>query len=84
MTTIAMIAADSWSITIGGGWIILMMVGMGLCFVFMLGFMSLMRGGPGWTMCSWWRQQPPRQDLATGTFAPRSELPLSAESEGSR
>ena len=43
MTTIATIAANSWSISIGGGWIVLMLVGMGLCFVFMLGSMWLMR-----------------------------------------
>jgi hypothetical protein len=75
MTTLA----DSWSISIGGGWIVLMLVGMGLCFVFMLGFMSLMRDGRGWTMCSgWWRQQTPRQD-AVANRRPDSTIPTGSE-----
>lgn len=52
MTTIA---ASSWSISVGGGWIVLMLIGMGLCFAFMLGFMWLMRGG-----CGWWTPGPGR------------------------
>jgi hypothetical protein len=60
MTTIAAIAADSWSVSIGGGWIVLMLVGMGLCFVFMLGSTWLVRDGRGWTTCGrrWWQQTP--------------------------
>lgn len=70
MTTITILAGDSWSISIGGGWIILMLVGMGLCFIFMLGFMGLMRDGRGWTMCSrWWQQATPPTDILTGTSA---------------
>lgn len=70
MTTIATIAANSWTISIGGGWIILMLVGMGLCFVFMLGLMWLMRDGHGWAMCGrWWQQATPPTDIHTG--APR-------------
>jgi hypothetical protein len=60
MTTIA---ADSWTVSIGGGWIVLMLIGMGLCFVFMFGFMSLMRNGRGWTMCGrWWQQETPPEE----------------------
>ena len=66
MTTIATIVANSWNISIGGGWIVLMLIGMGLCFVFMLGFMWLMRDGHGWPMCgSWWQQQTPPTDVLT-------------------
>ena len=58
MTTITTIAATSGSVSIGGGWIILMLIGMVLCFVFMLGSTWLMRGGRGWAMCGrWWRRQ---------------------------
>ena len=64
MTTIATITANSWSISIGGGWIVLLLVGMGLCFVFMLGSMRLMRDGRGWLMCGrWWKQTPPTDTL---------------------
>jgi hypothetical protein len=58
MTTIATIAlpvADSWTVSVGGGWIVVMLIGMGLCFVGMFAFMSLMRGGQGWPMCGWRR-----------------------------
>jgi hypothetical protein len=64
MTTIA---TNSWSITIGGGWIVLMLIGMGLCFVFMLSSMWLMRNGRGWSMCGRWWQQDDR------TVSPESE-----------
>ena len=80
MTTIATIAADSWSVSIGGGWIILMLVGMGLCFIFMLGSMALMRNGRGWPMCGRWWQQTPPTDVLTApgqrpdrTVSPGSE-----------
>ena len=64
MTTISTIAADSWSTSIGDGWIALMLVGMGLCFVFMLGSMWLMRDGRGWAMCGrWWQQSAPTDTL---------------------
>jgi hypothetical protein len=60
MTTITTIAADSWSISIGGAWIVLMLVGVGFCFIFMLASMRLMRDGRDWAMCArWWRQTPP-------------------------
>lgn len=85
MTTIATIAANSWSISIGGGWIVLMLVGMGFCFVFMLGFMWLMRDGRGWPICSRWRQQDtPPSDVLAGTFTRRPDSTISPESEGSR
>lgn len=60
MTTIAIIAlpvADSWTISVGGGWIVAMLIGMGLCFVGMFAFMWLMRGGQGWPMCGCRRPQ---------------------------
>ena len=79
MTTIASLAADSWSISIGGGWIVLMLVGMGLCFIFMLGFMWLMRDGHGWAMCGrWWQQTQPTER----TGAPR-QMPDPASSGSS-
>ena len=84
MTTLATIAADSWSISIGGGWIVLMLVAMGLCFVFMLGSMWLMRDGRGWAMCSRRQQQTPRRDVLTDTFVRRPDPLLSTESEGPR
>lgn len=82
MTTIATIAADSWSISIGGGWIVLMLVGMALCFVFMLGFMWLMRDGRGWAMCSrWWQQPTPPTDIPTGAHGQGPDRAVSPESE---
>ena len=86
MTTIATLAANSWSISIGGGWIVLMLVGMGICFIFMLGFMSLMRDGRGWTICGrWWQQQRPPSDVLAGTLTRRRpDSTISPESEGSR
>ena len=71
MTTISTIAAN-WSITIGGGWILVMLIGMGVCLVFMLGAMWLMRNGHGWAMCSpWWQQETPPADPLAGTTAKR-------------
>ena len=86
MTTIATIAADSWSISIGGGWIVLMLVGMALCFVFMLGSMWLMRDGRGWPMmCGrWWQQATPPTDALTGTPGQRPDRMVSPESEAQR
>ena len=82
MTTIATIAADSWSISIGGGWIVLMLVGMGLCFVLMLGSMWLMRDGRGWAMCGrWWEQATPPTDPRTGTARRGPHQTMSPESE---
>jgi hypothetical protein len=82
MTTIATIAANSWSISIGGGWIVLMLVGMGLCFVFMLGFMWLMRDGRGWAMCGrWWQQATPPTKILTGPPGQRPDLTVPPESE---
>jgi hypothetical protein len=82
MTTVATRAADSWSISIGGGWIVLMLIGMALCFVFMLGFMWLMREGRGWAMCGQhWQQQTPRGDVRAGESAPRPEPHVSTEDE---
>ena len=77
MTTLA----DSWSISIGGGWIVLMLVGMALCFVFMVGFMSFMRGGRGWSMCGQRWQQWPRTDTRVDKFVRSPEPPASSESE---
>ncbi len=60
MTTIATIAlpvADNWTVSVGGGWIVVMLIGMGLCFVGMFAFMWLMRGGQGWPICGWRRPQ---------------------------
>ena len=82
MTTIATIAANSWSISIGGGWIVLMLVGMGLCFVFMLGSMWLMRNGRGWTMCGrWWQQETQRRDMLSAAPGQRPERTVSPGSE---
>jgi hypothetical protein len=58
ITATALPVADSWSVSVGSGWIVLMLIGMGLCFLFMFGAMWLMRAGHGWTMCgNWWRQE---------------------------
>jgi hypothetical protein len=85
MTAIAIIAANSWSITIGGGWIVLMFVGMGLCFVFMLGFMALMHDGRGWAMCHRWsRQTTPPTDVLTGVPPQKPDRTVSPESEARR
>ncbi len=93
MTTIASIAlpaASSWDITIGGGWIIVMLASMALGCVGMLGFMWLFRGGRGFAMCGRrWLQEPPLtlRERATDEGAPRTPLPgdvpgvHSAESE---
>ena len=82
MTTIATIAANSWSISIGGGWIALMLVGMGLCFVFMLSSMWLMRDGRGWPMCGrWWQQATPPTDTRTGAPRQRPDRTVSPKSE---
>ncbi len=63
LTSIASPLADSWQVSIGGGWIIVMLIGMALCFVFMFGFMRLMGGGHGWPMCGrWWQQEPRHRD----------------------
>lgn len=56
MTTLATIAlpvADSWTVSVGGGWIVVMLMGMGLCFVGMFAFMWLMGGGQSWPICNW-------------------------------
>lgn len=81
MTTIATVAANSWSISIGGGWIFLMLVGMGLCFVFMLGSMWLMRDGRGWPTCGRWRKQTPPTDTLTGVPRQRHDRSASPETE---
>ena len=57
LATIGLSAAYSWTISIGGGWIVVMLIGMGLCFVGMLSFMWLMRDGQGWAMCGQRRLQ---------------------------
>lgn len=63
MTTIATIglpAAYSWDVSIGGGWILVMLIGMALCCAGMLSFMWLMRNGRGFAMCGQrWSQKPP-------------------------
>ena len=70
MTTIATIGlplADSWTISVGGGWIALMLLAMALCFVGMFAFMWLMRDGHGWAMCGdRWLQDTTRRDAITG------------------
>ena len=82
MTTIATIAADSWSISIGGGWIVLMLVGMGLCFFFMVGSMWRTRDGRGRSLCGrWWQQQRPATDILTGAPAQRPDQTVPPESE---
>jgi hypothetical protein len=79
MTTIA---TNSWSITIGGGWIILMLIGMGLCFVFMLSSMWLMRNGRGPTMCRrWWQQETPPRDTLSAAPGQGPDRTLSPGSE---
>ena len=71
MTTFATIGlpvADSWQISVGGTWIVVMLIGMALCFVAMFAFMWLMRDGHGWAMCGpRWQQQTTRRDILTGT-----------------
>ena len=90
MTTIATIAvpvADSWQITVGGGWIVVMLIGMAACFVAMFAFMSLMRDGHGSTMCGFrWPHDTTRTEILTGTPVRRPEdaAPGSSESEAGR
>lgn len=85
MTTIATIAANSWSISIGGGWIVLMLIGMAVCFAFMLSFMWLMRDGHGWAMCGrWWQQATPPSDILTGPPGRKPDRIVSPESEAQR
>ena len=66
MTTLATIglpAAYSWNISIGSGWIVLILIGMALCFVCMLAFTWLMRGRQGWPMCGQrWQQSAVRRE----------------------
>ena len=88
MTTIATTAlplADSWQITVGGGWIIVMLIGMAFCFA-MFAFMSLMHGGRGWPTCG--LRSPhdtTRSDTLTGTPAERPDAaPSSIEGEAGR
>jgi hypothetical protein len=43
-----------------------MLIGMALCFVFMFGFMGLIRDRRGWAMCGrWWQQAKPQMDLTS-------------------
>jgi len=51
IATTGLPVANSWQISVSGGWIVVMLIGMGLCFVGMLSFMWLMRDGRGWAMC---------------------------------
>jgi hypothetical protein len=70
MTTIATIAvpvADSWQVTVGSGWIVVMLIGMAFCFVAMFIFMRLMGDGHGWPMCGF----RPSQDAARDRPKPR-------------
>lgn len=79
---IATIAGSSWNISIGGGWIALMLIGMGFWFVFMLGSMWLMRDGRGWTMCGrWWQQERPLPTTLSGARGRRPDGTVSPESE---
>lgn len=78
MTTLATIGlpvADSWTISVGGGWIALMLIGMALCFAAMFAFMWLMRGGRAWATCGeWWPQEtPPVQSPDPAVSSPESE-----------
>ena len=74
MTTLATIglpAADSWQISVGGSWIVVMLIGMALCFVAMFAFMWLARDGHGWAMCGpRWQQQTTRRDGRTAVRRP--------------
>lgn len=82
MTTLATIASSRWNISVGGGWIGLMLIGMGFCFVFMLGSMWLMRDGRGWTMCGrWWQQETPPRNTLSGTPGLTPDRTVSPESE---
>ena len=86
MTTIATIAvpvADSWQVSVGGGWIVVMLIGMAACFVAMFAFMSLMRDGHAWTMCGFrWPQNTTRTDIHTDTPERNPDpAPTSSESE---
>ena len=74
IATIGLLVADSWQITVGSGWIVVMLIGMAVCFVAMFAFMSLMRGGHGWTMCGFrWPQDTTRTDMLPGPAAGSSE-----------
>jgi hypothetical protein len=86
MAAIGLPVADSWQITVGGGWIVVMLIGMAVCFVAMFAFMSLIGGGRGWPLCGFrWPQDTTRIDTVTGTLVPRSDAaPGSPESEARR
>lgn len=66
MTTIATTALPityNWNISIGSGWIVLMLIGMALCVVCMVAFMSLMRDGRAWPFCgAGWHPTTTRQE----------------------
>ncbi|HEU5277678.1 MAG TPA: hypothetical protein VFU26_02115 [Gaiellaceae bacterium] len=75
MTTIATTAlpvADSWTVSVGGGWIVVMLIGMALCFA----FMWLMRGGQGWRLCG------SRRPLETALTFGEGTVPLDDSRQG--
>ena len=70
MTTLATIGsvANSWQISVGGSWIVVMLIGMALCFIAMFALMGLMRDGHGWAPCGpRWQRQTTRRDMLMGT-----------------
>ena len=85
IATIALPAADSWQIGVGGGWIVLMLIGMAVCFVAMFAFMGRMGDAHGWPICGFafrWPQDTTRTDIPTDTAVRRPESPTdSSESE---
>jgi hypothetical protein len=75
LTAIALQVADSWAVSAGSGWIVLMLIGMGACFLFMFGAMWVMRGGHGWPMCgNWWRQETADRSDSADTLAPPDDV----------
>lgn len=82
IATTGIALADSWQVTVGEGWITLMLIGMGLCFVFMLGSMWSMRDGRGWGMCGHRSpQQSTQSGIRTGSSPPSSDAHLPTDGE---
>jgi hypothetical protein len=74
LATFPLPLADSWQVSVGGGWIAVMLIGMALCFLAMVVFAGLMRNGVGWPTCGrWWPQESTRRDILTSTPARRPD-----------
>ena len=85
IATIALPATSGWNISIGGGWIVLVLIGMGVCcFISMLGSMWLMRDGRGWAICDrHWPQETTHRDVLGSTAERHSQCATSSRAEES-